>query len=264
MGLLTMASNLDEHKSRGLAFSDFIIKHSLKDCAILTKKQNDFLISNSINFDADSIIKSFSTVDFWNGLCNETKKIYNFSKSDNSYTPLLQIFSEEKAEKINTIQLCKNDDGKILLVCNQILNENIIKDFETIDDSNHLFDKDELKSHISEKSCFAKINISATEAVNNLIKAYDLEQSLFEESIYREILNKLSVFYTYIDAVKYLNNGHYKYISVSDKKYSIELIKTHLLLNLKETLGSFSNLVQITCEGYTHNFTEIGSFFQAE
>ena len=61
MGLLSRANTLDELKNNpGLAFSDFINKHSLKICALLEKKANNYIVTNSIGFDAESIISATS------------------------------------------------------------------------------------------------------------------------------------------------------------------------------------------------------------
>ena len=61
MGLLSRANTLDENKSNpGLVFSDFIIKHSLKTAALLEKKDSNYCVTNSIGFDAESILSATS------------------------------------------------------------------------------------------------------------------------------------------------------------------------------------------------------------
>ena len=92
MGLLSRANTLDELKNNpGLAFSDFINKHSLKICALLEKKANNYIVTNFIGFYAESIISATSTVDFWDGICKEAGKVYYFKDTDK--TQLLQLFS---------------------------------------------------------------------------------------------------------------------------------------------------------------------------
>ena len=41
-----------------------------------------YFITNSFNFDVQSIIESYSSLDFWNGLIKEDNKIYNQYKRD--------------------------------------------------------------------------------------------------------------------------------------------------------------------------------------
>ena len=78
--------------TQGLAFSDFINKHSLKSCAVLDQNNSYYYVKHSIGFDALSIISSVSTADFWDGICRESQTVYTFSEK--SLSPLLQLFSE--------------------------------------------------------------------------------------------------------------------------------------------------------------------------
>ncbi len=57
MGLLSRASTLDKTDNiPGLAFSDFINKHSIKTCALLQKEASNYIVKNSIGLDAYSIL----------------------------------------------------------------------------------------------------------------------------------------------------------------------------------------------------------------
>ena len=71
MGLLSRASTMDNKPLPVLAFSDFINKYSLKTCALLEPEGADYIVTDSIGFDAYSIITSKSTIDFWEGICKE-------------------------------------------------------------------------------------------------------------------------------------------------------------------------------------------------
>ena len=83
-------------------------------------EQNDmyYIITQSIDFDAYSIISSNSTFDFWNGICKENNKIYKFS--GNNVSPLLQLFSSKMKDEIKEVYIYRNSDSKILLSLNEI------------------------------------------------------------------------------------------------------------------------------------------------
>ncbi len=130
MGLLSRASTLDENENKqGLAFSDFILKYSLKSSAMLEHNGMDYIITQSIDFDAYSIISSNSTCDFWNGICKENNKIYKFTGTEIS--PLLQLFSLNMKEEIKEISIYRNSASNILLSFNEIT-KSAAEDFENI------------------------------------------------------------------------------------------------------------------------------------
>ena len=135
MGLLSRANTLDEMKSNpGLAFSDFIIKHSLKTCALLEKKDSNYQVVNSIGFDAESILSATSTCDFWDGICKNSGQIYSFS--DSGKTQLLQLFSFNLKDNLQELSVYKNSSSKILLSSGKIT-EAAAKDFESINNNKH-------------------------------------------------------------------------------------------------------------------------------
>ena len=135
MGLLSRASILDNTTIiPGLAFSDFINKYSLKTCALLESNGADYIVSDSIGLDAYSIISATSTVDFWNGICREAGHLYVFSGEEK--TPLLQLFSINLKENLNTLCVYKNAAGKILL-CEGTVSEEVTKAFENVSNTQH-------------------------------------------------------------------------------------------------------------------------------
>ena len=55
-----------------------------------------------------------------------------------------------------------------------------------------------------------------------------------------------------------------KTVFVSGKAYSIELITSHMILNLKEVLENYAEQVQITFAGTADSCEKVKSFLQAE
>ena len=155
MGLLSKASTLE---NKGLAFSDFIQKHSLKTCAVLKENGNNYSVENSIGFDGKSIITATSTTDFWTGICNKEGIIKLFEKKGNSINTLLQLFSDSMKESLEELFIVKNNKNKILISEQEIFN-NTIEDFNDLSDSKHHCDIEKLNPLIKDGSSVLKFEI---------------------------------------------------------------------------------------------------------
>lgn len=267
MGLLSIASHLDDVPKPGLAFSDVILKHNFKNAALLEKTDNDYLISNSIGFDGDSIISACSTSDFWDGICHETGKLYKFSHNDNSVSPLLQLFSLNLKDNVKEISVCRNSQNKILLVCNSKITEEALKDFELADSSRHKCNTDTLNKFFKESSVLEMFQVNLCEAAESFILSAkvnsDFSDSL-QKAIYNEFYNRFISCYNNKDASAYPEDGVINTVFIMDKAYSTELIFNHLVLNFREVLGSFADLAKINNLGKAHSYKEIADFLQAE
>lgn len=265
MGLLSKASNLDNNTSEVLAFSDFINKHSLKLCALLNKNGSNYIVTNSIGFDAASIISAASTTDFWDGICKASGQIYHYSGADKN--SLLQLFSFKLKDNISELSVYKNSSSKILL-CSGKLSEEAASDFENISDKQHAINVQTLNPLLQRGSVFLLFNIDFQEAVsayyheknkNNL-----LSFELFENAISKELYNRFACNYNISDTT-ILNNTHsIKTLLVADKTYSVELITNHIILNLREVLDNSAELLQINYTGIAASCEQVEAFLQAE
>lgn len=263
MGLLSKASTLDTNIP-GLAFSDFINKNSLKFCALLEKNNINYFVKNSLGFDAHSILSSVSTVDFWNGICPESRRIYNFSDSDNS--PFLQLFSERLKEKVKEISVYKNSKAQII-ICQDKLSDNAAKDLETIDDSDHHNNEQTLNSLIKDGSVVSLFTIDFLKAAEAFFESCNNSQADKEDfikALTNEVANRFSCMYNITDSTTKAGRACIKTVLITGKAFSVELIKHHLLLNLKEVLEEQSRLISIDFSGTADSCESIHSFLQAE
>ncbi len=265
MGLLSKASNLDNNTSQVLAFSDFINNHSLKLCALLNKNGSNYVVTNSIGFDAASIISAASTTDFWDGICKASGQIYNYSGADKN--TLLQLFSFNLKDSISELSVYKSSSSKILL-CSGKLSQEAADDFENISDEPHSINVQTLNPLLKRASVFLLFDIDFQEALSS----YDHENNknnllsfeLFEKAISKEIYNRFACNYSISDTT-ILNNSHsIKTILVTDKTYSLELITNHIILNLRDLLDNFAELLQIDYKGTAASCEQIEEFLQAE
>ena len=266
MGLLSRASTLDKkEKIQGLAFSDFIIKHSLKICALLEKKESDYFVKNSIGFDGNSIISAISTADFWNGICPVSKKIYSFTNQD-EINPLLQLFSLNIKDNIKNLYIYKNAKSQILL-STEIITNKIADDIELLDNSFHICTISNLNSLIQDNSVVLKFNIDYSEAVESFITAKmksDIKnKSYIQSALLNEIYNRFICYYNSPDSTVLSGINTLKTVIITDKTYSIELIANHLILNIKDLLEHYAELIIIDFSGTAESCAETQAFLQS-
>ena len=266
MGLLSRASILDENEIKpGLAFSDFITKHSLKTCAMLEQVDSNYCIKHSIGFDSLSILSTLATVDFWNGICKEGQKIYKFSESERS--PFLQLFSETIKYNFKEIFVYKSQGSHILLSLNPIT-DIIAQDFELLDDGIHCVNVFSLNPQIKENSTVLQFTLDLSEAIDSFLsaelKSNDSLKKLAAASITDEIYNRFSNYYNSPDTVIKSENGIIKTVFITGKAYSVELITNHLILNLKEVLGNYAELIMVEYCGTADSCEQIKKFLQVE
>lgn len=265
MGLLSRANTLDELKSNpGMAFSDFINKHSLKICALLEKNNSNYYVTNSLGLDAESIISATSTADFWEGICKNSGQIYNFK--DEEKRQLLQLFSFNLKDNLQELSVYKNKASQIL-ICSGMLTNNAIKDFELIRPLQHQNNYLNLNSLIKENSVILLLKINFSEAIkgyyiSNKDKISDLD--LFSKSLMNELYNRFSCRYNISDTTIQSNQFTIKTVVITNKEYSVELITHHIILNLKEVLNDNADFTQICFSGTADSCEKIKSFLQVE
>lgn len=234
-GLLKKANLLSMKK--GLAFSNFIQKYKSSIFAIFTKQDNFYFISNSLGFDGESILASYSTIDFWEGLISENNKIYNFSNDDNTLLKMLQFFSFEMKEKITKVSIYKNND-KIIFLCNEELSNEFIHDVNFLNENYESFDNS-FKNNYS---------ISLKPAVDSFImekaKYKASIHAVFRQALNHEILNRIILFFNCKDFSLNFSNSLIQLnsnITIDEK-----LLLTHLIFNINEVIGNKSKLIELS------------------
>ena len=266
MGLLSRASTLDSPvKRQGLAFSDFINKHSIKICALLEQNGVNYTVSNSIGFDAHSIIRASSTADFWDGICKTSGEIYTFTDSDKNQ--LLQLFSFNLKDNLFELSAYKNSNSQILL-CEGSLTKEAAKDFETISSSDHQNDYNKLNPLIKDNSVVLMFDIDFLKAFENLYKTEYKDNipdfEIFLKAIMNETYNRFACRYNISDTTVKNSSHSLKTVIITDKAYSVELISKHILLNLKEVFDNFTDQIKIHFSGTADSCEKIQAFLQAE
>lgn len=234
-GLLKKANLLSQEK--GLAFSNFIQKYSKSVFAIFTKQDNFYFISNSLGFDGESILASYSTIDFWEGLIPEKNRIFNFSNDDDTLNKMLQFFSFEMKEIITKVSIYFAQD-KIIFLCNEELTYDFIHDVNFLS-----FENEKAPSKENEYT----LNLLPA------LDAYILEKAKYKASIHavfrqalrREITNRLILFFNSSEFSINIDDNSIAVLS-SDNKIEEKLLLSHLMYNLQEVIGNKSELIELS------------------
>lgn len=254
MGLLSKASGLDF--SEKLVFTDFLIKHNIKTCAIYESSNNIFFIKNSIGFDASSILSSDSTFDFWNGVCSRKNFVYKFQKEDNSINCMLQFFSYGMNEELEYISLYRPSDDKILLLVNKEITTDIISDFYKLTDQK--IDYVNISNlNLQDSESAYKYEISLNEAVS----AYNFEE---QDSIKNEIYNRIKISLFDKNHSIRLNENKIRLFFLAPKDFNGDSFAPHLKCIISEIIDSNSNKLNISFAGASDNLQEIQLFMKVE
>lgn len=251
MGLLSKVSNLD--LSEKLTFSDFVISNSIKTCAILDKLNNYFSIQNSIGFDSNSIISSHSTNDFWDGICSKRNSIYTFSKNDNSINCLLQLFSFQMKESINSLSIYRTND-LIFLLINQEITSKIISDLLIIENIYPTFCKLNFNTLINSKNAY-KFEISF-EMLLNSYKNNELS------SILNELTNRFLCFYSNLNQCTRISQDKIRLFFIENDSFNEKVFIKNIKLNLSEVIDNQIESIKVSFKGKTNNCDEIISFMK--
>lgn len=258
MGLLSKANLLDT-KER-LAFSTFIKNNNIQNVALFSLNNNYYSIVNSFCFDINSIINSYSTKDFWDGICKEVNKTYVLSKSDNSINCLYQLFSLELIDIIFKVSIIKNSKNDILLICNSEITPQIISDFNNIEINFFEVIKDypfnQNKNYYKYQVHFDDISFIedyTEERKNQIISALN-----------NECVNRINSFYISDNlSVKY-NQMTIKLIFSTLNTINSDLFINHLKLNLTDVLHNNARNLYIEYSGTCNTAGELSDFLKAE
>lgn len=261
-GLLKKANLLNQQK--GLAFSTFIQKYSKKVFTILSKQNGFYFTTYSNGFDGDSILASYSTFDFWNGLIQEKSKVINFTEEDGSLGKLLQFFSFEMKDSIKSVSVYFTD-SKIILLCNGVISDQFIQDYLFLETTEN-FDFNSINQSYIEKFTVNEYLINYLYAVHNYVKSKNKPElsELLQKAILKEINNRLSIYFSSPNCSILTKENNNKVVIFSNNKLEDELLLKHLILNLKDVIGSFADSITISFEKEAKTFDEIKEFLKVE
>ena len=243
MGLLASAEANLFKQTKGLAFCALTKKYNLNMFAILTKSCSNYFINQSIGFDGESLLKSYSTQSFWEGTILDEEKLYKFSKEDGSINTLLQFLSSKMNEKIKFAEIFRSGSNIFISVNSQITQE-LKQDLKLLCNK----DKEEL---LTSNDKGRKININFSEAISSYLEmnCKDSELAAYaEKALFFALLSKLCKL---CDCDKYNYSVQDKSLSVLFKVTDVSenLLVYHLVMNFKELIGNSAEIIDIEISG---------------
>jgi len=266
MGLLEKSLKLSAQGV--LSFFDFTQKYSLSYSAILTKKNNSFIITDSYGFDGDTILSSVSTQDFWDGTIAQKNKFYIFDEP-NILRPFMQLLSDNLINKIKLICIYYTDD-KILLIMDEnsrpdFANDKLIEDFNLIvnEGSKTPAILNFTKNNDDFISLFRLSAEKSVEAyINKNLKNQEFKD-VITQSINDAIYNKLRMHFSRPDYIFRYNKCSFNLVIVSKTQIPYDLIKKHLEQSLKEIISFYSESIDLSDYGHAGSYHELIEFIQA-
>ena len=254
VGLLKRIIRMNE-KNR-LDFFDYVNKYNLSQCAVLRLNNGVFQISSCYGFDSSSILKSISTVDFWDGLAPKKDTPQLFSKKDNSIQPLYQFFSEKLIETIDSIILYRSQDD-VILFCSSSSIEELLKnedfftqfcilekyDFDFAFSDQAVYE-DDSKSNEKNEDLYI---INLFESIQDFIQAQtisDNQKLHFGQVIF------YNIFYTLKKGFPHnvFEEADYTIYLYNKEAIPEKLLTNHLKCTLVDILGESSSKISITFE----------------
>lgn len=272
MGLLSRTLSLSQEKKvseKTISFIQFTKKFNISLCALFSKIDNNYLITNSVGFDGISIISSISTNDFWDGTINNPNKWYSFT-TNSEMVPFFQLFSFNQKDKIKGIYICRFED-KVFMVCstesiNFIPNDSIIKELFFINfDTKE--DKKEISINLEKNENIYKFQIDVKNAIEFLV-GKNLRKLEYKNIIQNSILNEIYLFleksFSYPNLISTNSFGIFNIAFVSESQLSEKLLQTHLIKELYSILDEESNLLILANLGKSNSYKDVMDFLQAK
>lgn len=257
--------SLDKNVDRASVFlSDFLILNKIPIFAEFSLQDNHFFVTNSFGYDATSIICSYSTQDFWNGIIKEQNKLYQFDLKTSSIIPLLQFFSNEQRDFISNILIYKLNNNKIFLLASNIPFINTTQFLQQIDKINfsNLSFQTKKVFNQSDKSHYFSIDTKyyIESIVEKNIQNHFYLKPQFIQSLQNELFNRLVLHFN-DEKTKIFKSNEDEFvfkIATHNEISDYKLLIKHINFNLKNLCKSNQQKLALKIEA---NYNSEKDFF---
>jgi len=257
--------SLDKNIDRASVFlSDFLILNKIPIFAEFSLQDNHFFVTNSFGYDATSIICSYSTQDFWNGIIKEQNKLYQFDLKTSSIIPLLQFFSNEQRDFISNILIYKLNNNKIFLLASNIPFINTTQFLQQIDKINfsNLSFQTKKAFNQSDKSHYFSIDTKyyIESIVEKNIQNHFYLKPQFIQSLQNELFNRLVLHFN-DEKTKIFKSNEDEFvfkIATHNEISDYKLLIKHINFNLKNLCKSNQQKLALKIEA---NYNSEKDFF---
>jgi hypothetical protein len=264
-GLLAKASRYD---TKAVNFAELAKQNNFYRCALFTNTEGFYHVQKSFNFDLESIADSVSTKDFWDGLDLTEGEWKSFSEE--SLTPLYQLFSEQIKNEIVLVSILKfklDNNSAYLVVVNH---DGELQDASVVSDAViKSLDVKNLPSHdISDgfviSSAYLFI-ISAKLSLENAFSKYDSSISdILTDAAMEEIFYKVSDLLFKPNCAVLKSNCEIKAIMFSKEDVDEKLLQFHINSSLQEFFNLEEKGVLVLSAGVCPNSKGSISFLEQD
>lgn len=242
VGLLKKTLIINEDR---LDFFKFLEKYSLSIFAVLKCDEQTYCIEKSVGFDGESICKSVSTKDFWEGFISQKQKLCSYSKNNHSIQPLYQFFSQKMQDTLDSIYVLRTIEDDIILAGTK----NALADSFINDAIKALNSEDNDKSVASDFSSkdFYFFKADFTQAVKSFISSNcnAADSSRIQIALNNQIYFNLKLNFPSPSYVQLPDSSLFNIACCLKEEIPVELLLVHLRTEYKSILGKDSGLITL-------------------
>lgn len=258
---LSVCSAFSSAKKQIFDFHFFANTCRLPTCALLVPFGRRFFMRYSHGMDAETICKSISSVDFWNGTVPETNEWKLFSKSE--LEPFYQLFSSDFSQELKTIYvksfmiiadcpikaflLIINSDFDKIKVDSAIPNlaEYVASDMTNIAEY-YIDEQNPEPQRIEGGKAFF---VDFSKAIEKIAERIDYEaQSILLPVVTAEIYNRISKIVPNGDFCSYVPENHMRIVFYNAKNLDADLLQFQLQKLLAPILNDTAAEVTVGLE----------------
>lgn len=269
MGLLShVTSSYLPQKFGTFSLLDFSKKYKMRACAIFSCVSGKMLMTDCIGFDAITVSKSVSSLDFWSGTIGSDSKWYSFDK--NEFVQFFQFLSFKDAQYVKSLHFLRVSNDVIFMAAQTDVffdlpdTDEIKKILPTI----YIPEKTSIISGAEKKfnDVFDMTATIFTVSVNQAAKAIIDEKTdvklgmILERTIYRDVFYKISQSLLSPNKVLDSGKGIIKVVVFSAAEMDEALFKFHLTNSLADILDSKIKYIVVEKSGVAATAQDIKSF----
>lgn len=267
MGLLShVTSSYLSQQESAFPLIDFSKKSNVKGCALFSCVSGKMVMTDCMGFDAITISKSVSSVDFWNGTIRPLAKWISFDKDN--LRQFFQFFSENDLKKIEILHFLRISKDVVFLAAQLDEVINLPAEHEVIKQIPSKYsDKLPTISAADKNFPFTNSNVSLLSVSLHQVLDEILNKNtdstcrtVIENTICRAVYYKISQSCAAPNKAFYVGKNEIKLVIFSLSGIDESLFLFHMTNSIEDILGDSAKSVVIIKSGTAKTVLEIREF----
>ena len=280
MGLLSVARGMQPgllakaESASVLTFQQWAKQNGFERCGVFRSRNGLMLLECAYGVDAQSVFRSISTQDFWNGSVHSDTWVTIDRESPN-FTAFTQFLGPEAREKTRAFRILKINDGQELIVFFQysytpagFLNakENFKQELLEVTrchkQSLLAEPTSELVDALSKKGCVRLFLISTKRALEDCSSKIEVCEStllkMLVNTVFEELFYKTKKLFSSPALIYSIDPDEIKVASIVNSETEDEILKEQLSIEYADLIGNeAANKIIILTAGYSNDNEEI-------